>query len=74
MSRMTIWYEINCSECGAVNWLSGGDPEDLTGADIDGLRCYKCGFSEVFDHEITYMNNGDYKVEDVCELGLERPI
>lgn len=73
MPNICIWYQITCSECKALNWLYGGDPEDMTAPEIDGLKCYKCGFSEIFDHDITSYNHGDYNVDDVCDLGLESP-
>lgn len=38
-----VWYADNCSNCGARNWVCGGDPQNVTGYGPDGVRCWKCG-------------------------------
>jgi transcription elongation factor Elf1 len=38
-----MWYESNCPECGKQNWVCDGDPSDLSGMDIEGLKCWNCG-------------------------------
>lgn len=40
--RITTVLKITCPGCGAVNYLSAGDPNDLTGFDPEGLRCRQC--------------------------------
>ena len=54
------WFEDDCPECGAENWVYDGDPEDLTAADCGPLvKCHRCG--HIWDM------SGDADAEDMDE-------
>ena len=36
------WYKDQCPNCKATNWVCNGNPEDLTGIDIDAVKCREC--------------------------------
>ena len=31
-----------CPKCGKANFNNNGDPQDLTGVDIEAIRCWSC--------------------------------
>lgn len=59
------WYKEYCPKCDTVNWVCNGDESDLSGVDIDGYQCRKCGHIESLGEEIVEPSN--------WELGLENP-
>jgi hypothetical protein len=70
------WYKEYCPNCEAINWICNGDESDLTGMDVDGYKCRKCGVIHYlgpdyeFDAEMGQWEN----VEDCnWELGKEIP-
>jgi transcription elongation factor Elf1 len=38
------WYKDYCPKCNAMNWVCNGDVSDLSGIDVDGIKCWKCGW------------------------------
>jgi hypothetical protein len=40
------WSKEFCPACKSGNWVNYGDPEDITGVDVDALCCWNC--SQVF--------------------------
>ena len=36
-------YEEKCPACGKENYYDIGDPEDITGVDLEVLQCWGCG-------------------------------
>ena len=74
------WHKVTCEECNTKNWLYDGNVSDLSGVDIDGFRCRKCGNVEVFDEELVKTIHGDTPIEEIIEKysvnivdGLEKP-
>ena len=43
------WYKEDCKGCGALNWVCNGDESDMSGVDVDGFKCRKCGVITSFD-------------------------
>ena len=35
-------YAETCPNCGSRNYFDIGDPEDMTGVDVEGLECWRC--------------------------------
>jgi phage FluMu protein Com len=35
-------YSEDCPHCGAVNHFDAGDPADITGVDVEALKCHRC--------------------------------
>ena len=35
-------YDLDCPECGHKNWFNNGDESDLTGCDVEAIRCWSC--------------------------------
>ena len=52
------WYKEYCPYCETYNWVSNGDPQDLSGVDVEGIKCRKCGKIFVL---------GDFSVEEFLE-------
>ena len=72
------WYKEWCPKCKAINWICNGDESDLSGIDIDGYKCRKCGHIEYFGDEDIYAFDAEINqwesVEDCYwELGKEKP-
>ena len=38
------WYKEWCLKCEAVNWFCNGDESDLSGRDIESVKCRSCGY------------------------------
>ncbi len=45
------WYQDNCSECEASNWINNGDPEDMTCIDEFRYLCWRCNKPNSLDGE-----------------------
>jgi len=71
------WYKEYCPYCETHNWICNGDENDLSGVDVEGIKCRECGkifmlgefdvdeFLEDFQYE---------KLEDInWEEGMETP-
>ena len=43
----SVWYEFGCPDCDKTNWVCDGDPSDMSGVDIEAIKCWNCG--AVFD-------------------------
>ena len=57
------WYKIWCPYCGKANWVCNGNEQDITGIDIDGIKCFSClkeFLIGVKDEVIIEMNGGEY--------------
>ena len=39
---MESWYTEYCPKCNSKNWINNGDESDITGIDIDTIKCWKC--------------------------------
>ncbi len=57
------WYVIECPYCAKSNAVCNGNEEDLSGVDVEGVRCYSC--KEVFilgerDGVMVELHGGDY--------------
>ena len=74
---MDSWYKNWCPECKTINWVCNGDESDLSGIDIEGVKCRKC--DKIFFigdfNEDEYLRMCDAEtIEDInWELGLETP-
>ena len=38
-----VWNKMPCPICEAINWICLGDTTDLSGADIEAVKCHSCG-------------------------------
>jgi hypothetical protein len=66
----TMWYQDNCPHCDAENWISNGDPRDMTAADCGPLViCHAC--DKPFD--MTGESSPEEIDPDDCEEGSPRP-
>ena len=72
------WYKEWCPGCDAINWICNGNENDLSGVDIEAIKCRKCGLiwylgdpdNLEFDLEMI----GSKNIEDLnWEIGLEKP-
>ena len=74
MSYIEVWFKTWCPECKVVNWVCDGDPSDLTGVDIDAIKCWKCSQSWWLDeHNEFDLWPEDSTPEDCAEEGKEHP-
>ena len=72
------WYKEWCPKCDTVNWICNGDESDLSGVDIDGYKCRKCGHIEYLNDDEIYKFDAEFggweSIEDCnWELGKEKP-
>ena len=71
------WYKEYCPKCETVNWICNGDESDLSGVDLDGYKCRKCGHIELFGdiEDIKMLGAWDWDNIEDCnwKLGLEIP-
>ncbi len=72
------WYKEFCPKCDTYNWICDGDPTDLSGMDVEGLKCRKCSHIWYLGGEENYKDwaeiSGWESVEDCnWEEGLENP-
>jgi hypothetical protein len=47
------WYKEYCPKCDTHNWVCDGDTTDITGMDIEAIKCRKC------HHIFTIADNGE---------------
>lgn len=38
-----------CPQCGEMNWVYNGDTADLTGVDVEAIRCWACRHEFLID-------------------------
>ena len=50
---MLSWLELSCPGCSTTNWVDNGDPQDMTGFDSEGYKCWKCGKTFTLEGEET---------------------
>ena len=68
---MEQWLKIYCPHCDKPNWVSNGDPQDMTVADIGNtIKCFNCKKCFLADEDF---DDGDGLDEDDAEEGLEQP-
>jgi len=72
------WYKEWCPKCETTNWICNGDETDLSGVDIDGYKCRKCGHIEFFGDQSLYDFGAEQGVWESIEdcnwkLGKETP-
>lgn len=66
------WYRVWCPYCDTVNWFCNGNENDITGLDIDAVRCRICkkvfrlGPIDKIEEEIR--GDGDIWVENGCKM------
>lgn len=67
-----VWYRVSCNKCGRSNWVCDGDPNDCTGADVEGIECWHChhkwSLNEEFEDPHEY-DEDEEPPEIYCELG-----
>jgi hypothetical protein len=70
-TRVDTWYSAWCPYCKSQNWANNGDETDLTGWDVDALRCWSCKKEFVLhDLDVVKVAGEDgLRVED----GLKNP-
>ena len=56
---MESWYKTWCPKCETINWFCNGDERDLSGVDIDAIKCRKC--------KDIYIPGGDVTLEEYME-------
>lgn len=49
---MSIYFDMNCPQCGKLNFFDAGDPNDCSGMDIDAGECFKCKHRWILSPEI----------------------
>ena len=72
------WYKEWCPECETVNWFCNGDESDLSGIDIEGIKCRACGHIWYLGDQDMYdfdAEMGHWESIEDCnwELGKEKP-
>lgn len=61
---MENWIADNCPMCGEKNYVCQGDIEDVTGIDIDGIKCYKCSFEWLLEPVDSHLELDEAWFED----------
>ena len=51
MSYVATWYESYCPKCQAENFVDGGEVNDPSGPDPEGIKCWKCGYCFILGDE-----------------------
>ena len=75
---MEKWYKEFCPKCDSSNWLNNGDETDLTGLDIEAIKCHNCG--EIFllgfedEEDLMFENGADCKEDLNWADGRQSPI
>jgi len=71
------WYKEWCPKCETHNWICNGDESDISGVDVESIKCRKCEhifFLGDIEIEIKTEISGERPIEDTnWELGLENP-
>ncbi len=44
------WFSDYCEKCKSRNFINNGDLSDITGFDVQGIRCWNCGHCWRLDH------------------------
>lgn len=69
MAYIETWYSSHCPVCKMQNFVCDGDTSDMTGFDIEGIRCWNCkscwrlGEDEI-DEEFMADDDGETGFED----------
>jgi len=70
------WYKVWCPYCDADNWYCNGNENDITGCDVEAVKCHKCKKlfllgepDEILDE---LRGDGGYIEEDGCKLIKEK--
>jgi phage FluMu protein Com len=64
--NVQMWMKLWCPRCETVNWLSMGDPDDVTGVDTDVVICRKC------HQKIALIDEEDMMGDPVEDYGMEK--
>lgn len=67
-----LLVDSNCPKCKTRNWVNYGDPDDITGYDIEAVHCYDCGHYYWIEDSNSY-HQEDTKPEDYAETGFPTP-
>jgi len=54
MEYIESWIKCRCSKCKRINWVNQGDTTDLTGVDVEIVKCWSCGEESTCDDETEY--------------------
>lgn len=57
-------YREDCPACGSANYYDAGDPDDLTGVDVEGLRCWSCSHEWLTEGSEEFTSIEDANIED----------
>ena len=64
------WYSDHCPKCQARNFVSNGDPADLTAVDVVGIVCWNCGHGWPVDENDDGSDEYD-EPESMYERGID---
>ncbi len=65
------WYRTWCPYCGVDNWVCNGNEQDLSGLDVEAIKCRSCKQAYrlgVFDEIMEEITKGNYDTEDGREM------
>ena len=68
------WYKEWCPKCETHNWICNGDESDISGVDVEAIKCRKC--DHIFflgDVDVTEIKMQILEEDVNWELGLETP-
>lgn len=66
------WYKVWCPYCDTDNWYCNGNENDITGIDVEVIKCRKCkklfllGEPDEILEELR--GDGGYREENGCRL------
>ena len=61
------WYRFLCPYCEEINWYCNGDENDLSGVDVNNVKCWNC------KNTFTTVENDDLLGRGCDIEGLEKP-
>ena len=77
---MESWYKVWCPYCEQINWICNGNEQDVSGIDIDGVRCLACkkvfmmGLRDKIDIDLRggEFPKGNWNIEEGQALAKEK--
>ena len=60
--RVDTYYKTWCPYCHEANWVNNGDVSDISGTDVERIRCHACKKVFLISEEIEGL--GDYDVTE----------
>jgi len=73
---MESWYKEQCPKCKTINWICNGDESDITGLDVEALKCRSCDhFFWLGEMDELLMEVSGYETpeDSYWEVGKESP-